>query len=55
MSVGIPVHEHAFTSWTERANYFTQLRDKIATLPRRDVNRHFNQRHAPQQRLESAL
>ncbi len=33
MSVGIPVHENAFTSWTERANYFTQLRDKIATLP----------------------
>ena len=33
MSVGIPVHEHTFPTWAERANYFTQLRDKIATLP----------------------
>jgi len=33
MSVGIPVHENAFTTWAERSNYFTQLRDKIATLP----------------------
>ena len=33
MSVGIPVHEHTFPTWAERSNYFTQLRDKIATLP----------------------
>jgi len=33
MSVGIPVHENTFTSWTERMNYFEQLRAKIATLP----------------------
>ena len=33
MSVGIPVHENAFPTWTDRANYFTQLRDKIAALP----------------------
>jgi predicted permease len=33
MSVGIPVHENAFKTWSERATYFTQLRDKIATLP----------------------
>jgi predicted permease len=33
MSVGIPVHENAFPAWGERANYFTQLRDRIATLP----------------------
>ena len=33
MSVGIPVHENTFTKWTERANYFMSLRDKIATLP----------------------
>jgi len=33
MSVGIPVHENTFTTWTERANYFTSLRDKIASLP----------------------
>jgi predicted permease len=33
MSVGIPVHENTFSTWAERSNYFTQLRDKIATLP----------------------
>ena len=33
MSVGIPVHEHTFSTWAERSDYFTQLRDKIATLP----------------------
>jgi putative ABC transport system permease protein len=33
MSVGIPVHENAFNTWTERSNYFTRLRDQIATLP----------------------
>jgi putative ABC transport system permease protein len=33
MSVGIPVHEHTFPTWTERSDYFTQLRDRIATLP----------------------
>lgn len=33
MSVGIPVHENTFTTWAERMNYFTQLRDKIAALP----------------------
>jgi putative ABC transport system permease protein len=33
MSVGIPVHEHTFSTWAERSNYFTQLRDRIATLP----------------------
>jgi predicted permease len=33
MSVGIPVHENAFPTWTERVNYFTRLRDQIATLP----------------------
>jgi predicted permease len=33
MSVGIPVHENTFTTWTERANYFTRLRDEIARLP----------------------
>jgi predicted permease len=33
MSVGIPVHEHAFSTWAERSDYFTQLRDSIATLP----------------------
>ncbi len=33
MSVGIPVHEHTFPTWAERSDYFTQLRDRIATLP----------------------
>src|ERR1700723_1629242 len=33
MSVGIPVHQNTFPTWADRSNYFTQLRDKIATLP----------------------
>jgi putative ABC transport system permease protein len=33
MSVGIPIHENTFSTWAERVNYFTQLRDKIAALP----------------------
>jgi predicted permease len=33
MSVGIPIHQNSFSTWAERSNYFTQLRDKIATLP----------------------
>jgi putative ABC transport system permease protein len=33
MSVGIPVHQNTFTTWAERSNYFTQLRDKLATVP----------------------
>ena len=33
MSVGIPVHDNTYTSWEARANYFTQLREKIAAMP----------------------
>ena len=33
MSVGIPVHQNTFPTWAERSSYFTQLRDKIATVP----------------------
>jgi predicted permease len=33
LSVGIPVHENTFPTWTERVNYFIELRDRIATLP----------------------
>ncbi|HVP55377.1 MAG TPA: ABC transporter permease [Candidatus Eisenbacteria bacterium] len=33
MSVGIPVHDNSYTSWESRAQYFTQLRQKVATLP----------------------
>jgi hypothetical protein len=33
MSVPIPVHEAAHRSWADRAQYFEQLRAKIAELP----------------------
>lgn len=33
MSVGIPVHENTLNAWAERANYFAQLRDRVAALP----------------------
>jgi predicted permease len=33
ISVGIPVHENTYTTWTERLNYFEQLRAKIAEVP----------------------
>jgi predicted permease len=33
MSVGIPIHEGAFTTWEARMNYFEQLREKIAEVP----------------------
>ncbi len=33
MSIGIPVHENTFSTWAERSDYFTRLRDSIATLP----------------------
>ena len=33
LSVAIPVHEHAFPTQAERVNYFTQIRDRISTLP----------------------
>jgi len=33
MSVGIPIHEHTLSTWAERANYFTQLRERIAAMP----------------------
>jgi putative ABC transport system permease protein len=33
MSVGIPIHDNTYTTWQARANYFEQLRSKIATLP----------------------
>ena len=33
MSVFIPIHENAFTTWAERATYFAQLRDRVATMP----------------------
>ncbi len=33
MSVGIPIHDNTYTTWQARANYFDQLRNKIASLP----------------------
>jgi len=33
MSVVIPIRENAHTTWADRARYFTELRDKIATTP----------------------
>jgi predicted permease len=33
MSVGIPIHDNTYTTWQARANYFEQLRTKIASLP----------------------
>ncbi len=33
MSVGIPVHQNAHVSWADRAAYFGQLLERIATIP----------------------
>src|SRR6516225_800748 len=33
MSVGIPVHDNTYTSWESRSQYFTQLMQKVATMP----------------------
>jgi predicted permease len=33
MSVVIPIRENAHTTWADRARFFTDLRDKVATTP----------------------
>ena len=33
MSIVIPLHENAYTTWAERSRFFTQLREKIAATP----------------------
>ncbi len=33
MSVGIPVHDNTYTTWESRAQYFTQLMQKVAAMP----------------------
>ncbi len=33
MSVGIPIHENTLNGWEERSAYFTQLRERVATMP----------------------
>src|SRR5271165_6244354 len=32
MSVGIPVHDNTYTTWESRAQYFTQLMQKVAAM-----------------------
>jgi predicted permease len=33
MSVVIPIRENAYTTWADRARFFTELRDKVAATP----------------------
>jgi predicted permease len=33
MSVGIPVHDNTYTTWEKRSAYFSQLLDKVASMP----------------------
>jgi putative ABC transport system permease protein len=33
MSVGIPVHENTFGTWEARSRYFTQLRERLGSMP----------------------
>ncbi|MGA9567370.1 MAG: ABC transporter permease [Candidatus Korobacteraceae bacterium] len=33
MSVGIPVHDNTYTTWESRAQYFTQLMQKVSAMP----------------------
>jgi predicted permease len=33
MSVGVPIHENSYTTWTARGAYFEQLRAKVAETP----------------------
>ena len=33
MSVGIPVHDNTYITWESRAQYFTQLMQKVAAMP----------------------
>jgi len=33
MSVGIPVHDNTYMTWAERAQFFEQLRQRIAAMP----------------------
>jgi len=33
MSVGIPLHDNSYTTWESRAQYFTQLLQKVAAMP----------------------
>src|SRR3974390_2599692 len=33
MSVGIPVHDNTYTTWESRAQYFTQLMQKVGAMP----------------------
>jgi predicted permease len=33
MSIGIPVHDHTYEKWEDRAQFFENIRRRIATLP----------------------
>src|SRR5262249_31157025 len=33
MSVGVPVHENTLKTWAERSAYFTQLKERVNTVP----------------------
>lgn len=33
MSVGIPVHDNTYTTWEKRSAYFTQLLEKVRSMP----------------------
>lgn len=33
MSVGVPLHENSYTTWSARTAYFEQLRDKVSETP----------------------
>lgn len=33
MSVGIPLHDNSYTTWQSRAQYFTQLKQRVASMP----------------------
>ena len=33
MSVGIPIHDGTYTTWTERAAYFQKMYDKVTAVP----------------------
>jgi hypothetical protein len=55
MSVGIPVHEHTFSTWAERSRLLHAAARQDRDPARCHVNRHFNQRYPSGQRVEPAL
>jgi predicted permease len=33
ISIGLPLHENAHTTWADRSRFFTQIREKVAEMP----------------------